>query len=51
MRAGLLFLTLLQLLKVRQKHVFAQGMDLCFFLFFFLFLVPALYIISNCMDL
>lgn len=45
MRAGLLFLTLLQ-----QKHVFAQGMDLCFFLFFF-FLVPALYIISNCMDL
>lgn len=47
MRAGLFFLTLLQ-----QKHVFAQGMDLFFFLFFFFFfLVPALYIISNCMDL
>lgn len=46
MRAGLLFLTLLQ-----QKHVFAQGMDLFFSCFFFFFLVPALYIISNCMDL
>lgn len=44
MRAGLLFLTLLQLLKVMQKRVFALGMDLSFFL------VPALYIISNCMD-